>query len=197
MRPRTLRWSVAIAALCFGCRTATDPELDVNPDPEPVSSLDDGKLTDADLLDGEATIQMRWLEPGGTGGVTQQTNTAARLIHGSPGTDLPVWAVWFRLDGDPESAAFVWFYGDGAPVLSAGVGDLWAMAFDVPALEHGGSNYEVQGVVQVTEVGEDLASGYLEGWAEIDVYDYVAAEPTGERIRIEALAFRKIPAELD
>ncbi len=92
---------------------------------------------------------------------------------------------------------FVWFYDDDRQSeLSVGTGDLRVVSVDVPDLEHGGDVQPAQGTMTITAASGNLASGYMDGTNEIEVQSWLTQGPTGEVVRVEALSFRDIPAEL-
>lgn len=179
-----------------------DPELCADHTPDTgLGDLDDngdGVLTDEDLAEGEAAAKVVWTLSDGTEQVGLHRTDRAKVVHCDGLNDCTHWAVWFRIECDPEAALFPWFVGPESEPLDAGDHDIWVYSYDLPAYENGGSDEDGDGNMLITNIDGDFASGHLvDPVSDIDVLDYVLGDSSGRRVRIEAFAFSNIPGAED
>lgn len=157
----------------------------------------DGLLRADDLEAGEAAMVAVWTDAEGVERTGHYRDTETVIIQGNGLGELDKFGVWFRVDCEPEQAAFVWFEADTSAPLALGQHPLWALSWDVPPVEQGGNiTGSPTGYVEVvdTDAESTWASGHLaETEQSFELISYLTQEGVGDSVHIRAMAFNQVP----
>lgn len=182
------------------CRPETAPVLSTVEAAIAVIDADgDGALTDADVRSGEAAVIIglsgthiasgEESEPG----FTIHTAWDASLF--SWGADFAYWGAEVTCNCLPMLNIFVNFEDETLPSGALPPGDFSGkgIGLDVINLEMHATDGEMDATVRVTSSEGDRATGYLIGSGSSAFLRLIPEEaPTGQRLSVEAFAFREI-----
>jgi len=160
---------------------------------------DDPGLDVEDLEAGQAAIQAIWTDPSGAKTVWRQVSSTARIWHGDGNGDLTRYGLWLPLL-HPEDMGQLYmtavFEGPVDGITEPGSYMRVSSNWDIAFLEQGGSNAEVPGSIEITEVEGELASGTVSASSgPIEIIDYVRQGPSGDVVCVQAIAFRELLLE--
>lgn len=104
------------------------------------------------------------------------------------------WALEVPLRGVPDYYVVVNFKSPGPDPsqLAEGDGQGYLVAVDIPEKEHHGDS-PFDGFVHITGLTGETASGDVSVGVDVEIWNYVQQEPTGETIRVESIEFDRIP----
>ena len=159
----------------------------------------DGALSPEDLEPGEAAVQAIWIDASGTKTVWRQIAQSASIWHGDGNGDLSRYGVWLTLQ-HPEDLQELYttavFEGPVDGIAEPGSFPRLSANWDIAYRERGGSNEDEAGVVELSEVEGELATGSVPAPSgPIQIIDYLRQAPSGDFICVQAIAFRAIDAE--